>query len=135
MIETEITYAAPSRPFVALEEFTAWLDSKHPSASVGYPGDACDCPLATFIKQTVPGAGKYDVITVTSDQIVAYKGTHAERMDTPDWASFFITVVDDVHTSFADGTPARADVIRFCLRQAVFKTEQVKRLMTNEIPI
>lgn len=69
--------------------FSHWLKSKKPGASVGIPGDPCRCPVAKFL--TASGLKK-----VWINNVHISHGQEDNLVKTPTWVTKLILSVDRI---------------------------------------
>lgn len=100
--------STPLPDVLTLADFRRWLEGKSPTDTVGYPGNSCSCPLATYLRTS--GMAKAEVGVETYWQV------GRESAPLPDWAHEFVSMMDGraarlglTHITAADALQAIED--------------------------
>ena len=86
---------------ITLSEFKDWLETKRPTALVGFRASLTGCPIGSYIESRGEAASVGTVFIITG-----YDEGATLFRETPAWAATFIEVVDGSGEPFA-GVQAR----------------------------
>lgn len=81
------------------EKFEAWLATKAPTDVVGISCRACECPVANFLHETLPGTPRIGVTRVflRVGENTRFCRPHS-AIELPRWVARFTSLLDGVAT-------------------------------------
>ena len=112
MSENVLTRVSELKAAAIPEKFEAWLATKAPTDVVGLSCRACECPVANFLHETLPGT---PVIGVTTVFLRAGEDTRFLRpsifIELPRWVYRFASHLDGVATREAGQQVTAAEAL------------------------
>jgi hypothetical protein len=79
--------------FPTYEQFRDWLQTQPSDKIVGYPKDACRCPLATYLN-THGGANAHVYPTMGETKLSGHWSDDVSAHPLPNWADAFARQID-----------------------------------------
>ena len=112
MSENVLTTVSELKAAAIPEKFEAWLATKAPTDVVGLSSRACECPIANFLHETLPGTPRVGVTRVflRVGENTRFLSPHT-FIELPRWVARFTCCLDGVATTDAGQEVTAADAL------------------------